>query len=216
MNESQWQSCRRADHMLQWLIEPGTPIRTRWQGPMPTSLSRTSERKLRLFACACGRILERQLRPGPLCYSDYIEQWIEGQLATPDMVQKLEPLRNGGSIGYVVFLQTRIDWRQPNALIHLRETIGLYHGFEADLLREIVGNPFQTFCLSPAERAWNEGTLGRIAQEIAQTKRWEELPILGDALEEAGCHHEEALQHCRSGHIHAPGCWVLDACLGRE
>jgi hypothetical protein len=182
---------------------------------MPTSRNRVSERKLRLFACACGRILERQLLPNPVCYSDYIEQWIEGRLAASALEEKLEPIRTGGRIGYILFLQTRIDWRQPNALVHFCETIGLYHGYEADLLREIVGNPFKTLCLSSDERAWNEGTIGRIAEEIAETQQWAEMPILGDALEEAGCREEEAVRHCRSGEGHVAGCWVLDACLGR-
>ena len=42
------------------------------------------------------------------------------------------------------------------------------------------------------------------------------LPILADALEEAGCTNAEFLNHCRGGGIHARGCWALDLLLGRS
>ena len=42
-----------------------------------------------------------------------------------------------------------------------------------------------------------------------------DMPVLGDALEDAGCDDEEALAHCRHHPLHARGCWVLDAVLCR-
>jgi hypothetical protein len=42
------------------------------------------------------------------------------------------------------------------------------------------------------------------------------LPILADALEDAGCSDESILSHCRSGGVHTRGCWVLDLVLGKE
>ena len=41
------------------------------------------------------------------------------------------------------------------------------------------------------------------------------LPILADALEEAGCDNADILSHFRRGD-HAHGCWALDGLLGRE
>jgi hypothetical protein len=41
------------------------------------------------------------------------------------------------------------------------------------------------------------------------------MPILADALEEAGCNNAEVLAHCRSDGLHARGCWVLDLLLGK-
>jgi hypothetical protein len=43
-----------------------------------------------------------------------------------------------------------------------------------------------------------------------------DLPILADALEDAGCADPELLDHCRAGGKHVRGCWVLDLMLGRE
>ena len=42
-----------------------------------------------------------------------------------------------------------------------------------------------------------------------------DLPVLADALEEAGCTGADLLAHCRSGGGHLPGCWAVDLILGR-
>jgi hypothetical protein len=42
------------------------------------------------------------------------------------------------------------------------------------------------------------------------------MPILGDALQDAGCEHEDILNHCRSTDPHVKGCWVVDLVLGKE
>ena len=55
-----------------------------------------------------------------------------------------------------------------------------------------------------------------IAEHIDRTGAFGELPILADALEEAGCDNPAMLAHCRDPHAHVPGCWVLDAVLKRE
>ncbi len=84
-----------------------------------------------------------------------------------------------------------------------------------NLVREVFGNPFRPPGIDPAWLTWNHGAVRHIAESIAATGDFTDLPILGDALEDAGCCHEELLQHLRSGTAHAPGCWALDAVLGR-
>jgi hypothetical protein len=44
---------------------------------------------------------------------------------------------------------------------------------------------------------WNGGTVVKLAQAIYEERRWEDLPILADALEEAGCDNVNVLNHCR-------------------
>jgi hypothetical protein len=56
----------------------------------------------------------------------------------------------------------------------------------------------------------------KMARTIYEERRFEDLPILADALEEAGCENEIILWHCRELGEHARGCWVLDAILGRK
>jgi hypothetical protein len=57
-------------------------------------------------------------------------------------------------------------------------------------------------------------TAVRIANHIITTGNYADVPILGDALEDAGCHDEHMLRHCRLA-THVPGCWVVDAVLGK-
>lgn len=83
-----------------------------------------------------------------------------------------------------------------------------------DILRDIVGlRPFETFVLEPQSRS---PTVQRLAQAIYTDRTFAQLPILADALEEAGCQQAEVLNHLRSGTEHVRGCWALDLVLGRE
>jgi hypothetical protein len=84
------------------------------------------------------------------------------------------------------------------------------------LLRDIVGNPFRTPpAIDPGCLQWQGGTVRRMASAIYDGRRFAELPILADALEDAGCDHADILSHCRGGGEHARGCFVVDALLGK-
>ena len=42
------------------------------------------------------------------------------------------------------------------------------------------------------------------------------MPILADALQDAGCEDEQILMHCRDATApHVRGCWVCDLVLGK-
>jgi hypothetical protein len=86
---------------------------------------------------------------------------------------------------------------------------------QADLLRELVGNPFRLPRLDPDWLAWEAGTLRRLAWDLYEDRAYEQLPILADALEEAGCTDQALLDHCRSPDGHCKGCWALDLLLDR-
>jgi hypothetical protein len=78
------------------------------------------------------------------------------------------------------------------------------------LLQDILGNPFRLAVLDPAWIAWQGGTIPRLAEAIYQERAFDRLPVLADALEEAGCTDREVLEHCRGPGPHVRGCWVLD------
>jgi hypothetical protein len=61
--------------------------------------------------------------------------------------------------------------------------------------------------------SWNDGTVLKLAKDVAEKHDFGLLPVLGDALEEAGCDNEEILTHCRSQSPHERGCWVADLLL---
>jgi hypothetical protein len=86
----------------------------------------------------------------------------------------------------------------------------------AALLREVLGNPFQPVRVEPAWLTWREGAAVKVAKSIYEEKKFRDLPVLADALEEAGCEQEELLGHCRQGGEHVRGCWAVDLVLGRE
>ena len=91
---------------------------------------------------------------------------------------------------------------------------------QASLLRCIFGNPFRPVEMLELPRRsiihWHDGTVVRLAQAIYEGRCWDRLPILADALEEAGCDNADLLAHLRVPGPHARGCWVLDCILGKE
>jgi hypothetical protein len=87
---------------------------------------------------------------------------------------------------------------------------------QAGLVREIFGNPFQAIAVDSAWLRWNEGTTVKLAQAAYEKRRFDLLPILADALEEAGCNSDAVLSHCRQGSEHVRGCWVIDWLLANS
>jgi hypothetical protein len=83
------------------------------------------------------------------------------------------------------------------------------------LLRDLVGDPFRPAELCPSWLAWNGGTVVGLAGTIYRERTFDMLPVLGDALEDAGCDDVQVLAHCRSRGPHVRGCWLLDALLGK-
>lgn len=83
---------------------------------------------------------------------------------------------------------------------------------QCHLLRDIFGNPFRPVHLDPV---WNGGVTVNLARTIYDERRFEDLPILGDALEDAGCDNTDILSHCRGPGPHVRGCWVIDLLLAK-
>src|SRR5205085_12433942 len=81
---------------------------------------------------------------------------------------------------------------------------------QAALLRDIVGNPFRPVALDPA---WRTAAVVGLAEAIYAGRAFDRLPILADALEDAGCDNPDVLAHCRGPGPHVRGCWVVDLIL---
>lgn len=86
---------------------------------------------------------------------------------------------------------------------------------QADLIRDVLGNPFQPATLDLAWLTSGEGIVVRLARSFDQEPDGQLMPILADALEEAGCTDQGILGHCRHAPVHVPGCWVVDLLLGK-
>src|SRR5260370_13288911 len=197
--------------------------------PMLESLrGKASDRKLRLFACACCRrvwdllpeMIIRQL-------VDVAERYVDGK-ATVTELGRLRKLATRAEARYFQphWLAVRhasvesAHWIAYGASLRVPCKpvlgIGSEGAAQAILLRDIFGNPFRPVALDPAWLAWNGGTVRKMAEAIYDDRAFDRLPILADALEEAGCTDRDILDHCRSGGDHVRGCWVIDLLLGKE
>jgi hypothetical protein len=72
------------------------------------------------------------------------------------------------------------------------------------------------FALNPAWLVWNGGGVLGLAREVRRKKAFDLLPVLADALEDAGCTDAALLGRLRGGGPHKRGCWVIDLLLGKE
>jgi hypothetical protein len=68
--------------------------------------------------------------------------------------------------------------------------------------------------MDPNWLEWGNRTVARLARGIHKDRAFEQMPILGDALEDAGCSVPAILEHCRRPGQHTQGCWVLGALRG--
>ncbi|MFO0796468.1 MAG: hypothetical protein U0804_03265 [Gemmataceae bacterium] len=80
------------------------------------------------------------------------------------------------------------------------------------LLRDIVGNPFRPVAFDPA---WRTEAVVGLARGAYEDRAFDRLPVLADALEDAGCADAAVLAHCRGPGPHVRGCWVVDLVLGK-
>ena len=81
------------------------------------------------------------------------------------------------------------------------------------MLREIFGNPFRPITFDPN---WLTSDVVAMARGMYETRDFGAMPILADALQDAGCENPDVLTHCRGSGPHVRGCWVVDRVLGKE
>ncbi len=117
------------------------------------------------------------------------------------------------SIGYEVGYRGPGDatWGRPRQEAMQRE-----REVHAALFREIVGNPFQEISIDQEWFSFRNGLVRTMAAMIYSDRRFEDMPILADALEDAGCDSADILNHLRGPGTHVRGCWALDLILGKE
>ncbi len=95
----------------------------------------------------------------------------------------------------------------------ITETILSYHVHPSRYIREVFGNPFRPITFSPS---WRTSTAVTLAKQMYESRDFGAMPILADALQDAGCDCADVLDHCRGPGPHVRGCWVLDRVLGKE
>jgi hypothetical protein len=92
---------------------------------------------------------------------------------------------------------------------HQNLTVAENREFRA-LVWDVVGNPYTSGRFRPA---WRTSTTTALARGMYRSRDFTAMPILADALQDAGCDNDEVLDHCRSPGTHVRGCWVVDQIL---
>jgi hypothetical protein len=213
---------------------------------------RVSERKVRLFAVACCRLVWHLLPEGPYRRAvEVAEAYAEGKATKKALTRAHKEARaqdtfdaeqdnNDTSDAEIDASAATLTTSDPkdifdsvlttvsNVTVALSEDaipevspardreLGRADASLADLLREIVGNPFRPVVINPQWLTSNDGVVRNLATAIDTEQAFDRLPILADALEDAGCDNIELLAHLRSPGPHVRGCWALDQLLGRE
>jgi hypothetical protein len=84
---------------------------------------------------------------------------------------------------------------------------------QCGLVRDIFGNPFRPVTFDPH---WHSADAAGVARAMYESRDFAAMPILLDALLDAGCDSPDILDHCRSPGPHVRGCWVVDLVLGKS
>ena len=78
---------------------------------------------------------------------------------------------------------------------------------------DIFGNPFRPVTAKPS---WRTSTATALTGQMYGSRDFSPMPILADALQDAGCDNADILDHCRGPGPHVRGCWAVDLLLGKE
>jgi hypothetical protein len=189
-------------------------------GPMLHAAKKSlSPRRLRLFAVACCKSLMGQSD----AWTGYLELLQLAELMADagsgkQMGELLSQAARFRPIAYphgVIQLLSENALRSAEAWEHMVGLSARESKCLADVLREIVCNPFAKIQLDPDLLTWRDGTIPKLAQMCYESNDFSTIGILGDALEEAGC-EPAILEHVRSKHPHFRGCWVVDLLLEKK
>lgn len=84
---------------------------------------------------------------------------------------------------------------------------------QCGVIRDIFGNPFRPVTFDPG---WRTEPAVALARRMYDAREFAAMPVLADALEDAGCDHPDILAHCRDPQgVHVRGCWAVDLVLGK-
>ncbi len=196
-----------------------------------------SERKLRLFACACCRrnwasLIDNRSRDAVEKAEEYADDLLDSEswyaawnaareAANSPHILRQHPLNYAAQAAFDTTRQKASSavshavtsfWKMLGS-IYEKTPEGLEERIEqCRLFREIVGNPFRPITLIPSCLT---STVLALATGIYIEKAFDRMPILDDALQDAGCDNEDILNHCRQPGGHVKGCWVVDLILSK-
>jgi hypothetical protein len=161
-------------------------------------------------------LIERLQMAMEHCVADQEFEAATSHRSCRDALQPKEPWSAARS--YVIRSQENLEGSSPSGPVSwvLPRPLGSAHKLTCQCIREVLGNPFRARDLDALVLHWNDRTVLRLAQAIYDERAFDRMPILGDALEDAGCTDAAILEHCRAPEPHVRGCWVVDTILGKS
>jgi hypothetical protein len=179
------------------------------------SARRTSLRKFRLFAVACCRLdIKAITNPDCRALIDLSERWADGEASAMDVRQlrrKVQRWAAQSPLNRWVSVWGAYQTAKPTG----RPVFGfMNHRRYRPLLADIIGPSPMPFTFSSD---WRTDTAVTLARTMYESREFSAMPILADALQDAGCDNDDILNHCRdTNQVHVRGCWVVDLVLGKE
>jgi len=229
MTEAEWLAATNPDRML-WSISGSFEAERLW-----VSRRRPSPRKWYLLGVACCRRVWEQIAEAEnRLVVETVELFADGLVSDDQLARVAAAAVDCGyrvyhdprlhraysatdALGRGVGLDATLEHSCSVAVGHAAYAVGGERRDEmqvqSHLIRDIFGNPFRPAVVDPR---WLTETAVEIARGICDDRAFERLPILADALQDAGCEDAEVLSHCREPGTHVRGCWVIDLVLGKE
>lgn len=209
LTESKWKKGTSAKAMMEWLLPQMTP------------------RKLRLLACACCRLVwdklgsqaSRNAVEVAELFAERLRGYVDLGMANGEaLIAAQEAQLSFGDASSIPFEYRLTLVASDTSDDEVRRGVPLLlrTPFTGTLLHELFGNPFRPCAVPPEWRTWHQGTVVQIAGQISKGRVWQVMPVLADALEDAGCDNVDILNHLRGSGPHTRGCWALDLILGKE
>jgi hypothetical protein len=206
MTEAEWLTASNPKPMLKFLA------------------GKVSGRKLRLLACNFipHEFLDRPEDEWIYLVLSTAEKMAEGAACRDEVKQgRLACRINDGP--HPLIVQAIVATLRNYPIVAATSCLSALKQFDLDLeiapmnlglvVRELVGNPFRPITLNPS---WLTSNVLALANGIYSEKAFDRMPILADALQDAGCDNEDILQHCRGEGVHVRGCWLVDLLLANE
>jgi hypothetical protein len=123
-----------------------------------------------------------------------------------------EPFRRRASWGILLALGDALGARGSLGVARVYGR----QAWPCDVLRDIFGNPFRAPAVVSVRWSWAQDVVRDMARVVYEEQLWKDLPILADAIEEAGCTDPELLGHLRGPGPHVRGCWAVDLILSKD
>jgi hypothetical protein len=234
MTEAEWLNCEVPSLMMKHLYQSRLGLRSWFSHPA----HRTLRRKWRLFLAACcqraytligsskspaQRLIEfaehfTECDP-PQEARERVLRWFENSNAsmqhrrllrglTSPLAHAAAELRNiAGDHAHI----TTVPITEKE--LAKRQALAAEDRAQCEVIRDIFGNPFRPVSIEPS---WLTSTVLALATSIYDSRDFSPMPILADALQDAGCDNEDILTHCRQPGEHVRGCWVVDLILGKS